>query len=186
MVATHNLHERIFIKFDWQVYTTNELFEFIWAVELLKLRKMGCGSFPHLCKQWKQKRLIFSTHDLCFSSLSTFKHPWNLSPCTSHISLGISLPEGVDPSFLAALPDDIRREVLQNQLGIRPPTRSAPSTNSSAPAVVGNPGVTEVSPEFLAALPPAIQEEVCEQEHGENRLSLKRPILYWFIFFYRC
>lgn len=75
---------------------------------------------------------------------------------------GISLPEGVDPSFLAALPDDIRREVLQNQLGIRPPTRTAPSTNNSAPAVVGNPGVTEVSPEFLAALPPAIQEEVCE------------------------
>lgn len=82
---------------------------------------------------------------------------------------GISLPEGVDPSFLAALPDDIRREVLQNQLGIRPPTRTAPSTNSSAPAVVGNPGVTEVSPEFLAALPPAIQEEVCEQGAGGAR-----------------
>jgi len=79
---------------------------------------------------------------------------------------GISLPEGVDPSFLAALPDDIRREVLQNQLGIRPPTRTAPSTNNSAPAVVGNPGVTEVSPEFLAALPPAIQEEVCEAGRG--------------------
>uniref|UniRef100_A0A0G2JVW5 HECT, UBA and WWE domain containing E3 ubiquitin protein ligase 1 n=1 Tax=Rattus norvegicus TaxID=10116 RepID=A0A0G2JVW5_RAT len=82
---------------------------------------------------------------------------------------GISLPEGVDPSFLAALPDDIRREVLQNQLGIRPPTRTAPSTNSSTPAVVGNPGVTEVSPEFLAALPPAIQEEVCEQEYAEQQ-----------------
>lgn len=76
----------------------------------------------------------------------------------------------MDPSFLAALPDDIRREVLQNQLGIRPPTRTAPSTNSSAPAVVGNPGVTEVSPEFLAALPPAIQEEVCERGAGGARL----------------
>lgn len=82
---------------------------------------------------------------------------------------GISLPEGVDPSFLAALPDDIRREVLQNQLGIRPPTRSAPSSNSSAPAVVGNPGVTEVSPEFLAALPPAIQEEVLAQQRAEQQ-----------------
>uniref|UniRef100_A0A2I3LIM7 HECT-type E3 ubiquitin transferase n=1 Tax=Papio anubis TaxID=9555 RepID=A0A2I3LIM7_PAPAN len=82
---------------------------------------------------------------------------------------GISLPEGVDPSFLAALPDDIRREVLQNQLGIRPPTRTAPSTNSSAPAVVGNPGVTEVSPEFLAALPPAIQEEVLAQQRAEQQ-----------------
>ncbi|XP_058147900.1 E3 ubiquitin-protein ligase HUWE1 isoform X7 [Dasypus novemcinctus] len=82
---------------------------------------------------------------------------------------GISLPEGVDPSFLAALPDDIRREVLQNQLGIRPPTRTAPSTTSSAPAVVGNPGVTEVSPEFLAALPPAIQEEVLAQQRAEQQ-----------------
>ncbi|XP_054421700.1 E3 ubiquitin-protein ligase HUWE1 isoform X8 [Pteronotus mesoamericanus] len=82
---------------------------------------------------------------------------------------GISLPEGVDPSFLAALPDDIRREVLQNQLGIRPPTRTAPSTNSSTPAVVANPGVTEVSPEFLAALPPAIQEEVLAQQRAEQQ-----------------
>ncbi|XP_065772197.1 E3 ubiquitin-protein ligase HUWE1 isoform X4 [Muntiacus reevesi] len=82
---------------------------------------------------------------------------------------GISLPEGVDPSFLAALPDDIRREVLQNQLGIRPPTRTTPSTNNSAPAVVGNPGVTEVSPEFLAALPPAIQEEVLAQQRAEQQ-----------------
>ncbi|XP_014635205.1 PREDICTED: E3 ubiquitin-protein ligase HUWE1 isoform X5 [Ceratotherium simum simum] len=82
---------------------------------------------------------------------------------------GISLPEGVDPSFLAALPDDIRREVLQNQLGIRPPTRTASSTNSSAPTVVGNPGVTEVSPEFLAALPPAIQEEVLAQQRAEQQ-----------------
>uniref|UniRef100_A0A8C4PRV4 E3 ubiquitin-protein ligase HUWE1 n=1 Tax=Equus asinus asinus TaxID=83772 RepID=A0A8C4PRV4_EQUAS len=86
-----------------------------------------------------------------------------------HFPSGISLPEGVDPSFLAALPDDIRREVLQNQLGIRPPTRTAPSTNSSAPAVVGNPGVTEVSPEFLAALPPAIQEEVLAQQRAEQQ-----------------
>lgn len=77
-------------------------------------------------------------------------------------SAGISLPEGVDPSFLAALPEDIRREVLQNQLGIRPPSRPPAVTNlpSSTVAVLGGPGVTEVSPEFLAALPPAIQEEV--------------------------
>ena len=75
---------------------------------------------------------------------------------------GINLPEGVDPSFLAALPEDIRREVLQNQLGIRPPSR--PPVTSSLPSsttpVLSGPGVTEVSPEFLAALPPAIQEEV--------------------------
>uniref|UniRef100_A0A8C7E766 E3 ubiquitin-protein ligase HUWE1 n=1 Tax=Naja naja TaxID=35670 RepID=A0A8C7E766_NAJNA len=84
---------------------------------------------------------------------------------------GINLPEGVDPSFLAALPDDIRREVLQNQLGIRPPARSAPTTTATTPTppVVGNPGVTEVSPEFLAALPPAIQEEVLAQQRAEQQ-----------------
>lgn len=74
----------------------------------------------------------------------------------------------MDPSFLAALPDDIRREVLQNQLGIRPPAR-APPTPSPAPPVVANPGLTEVSPEFLAALPPAIQEEVLAQQRAEQQ-----------------
>nr|XP_057941106.1 E3 ubiquitin-protein ligase HUWE1 isoform X7 [Doryrhamphus excisus] len=84
---------------------------------------------------------------------------------------GISLPEGVDPSFLAALPEDIRREVLQNQLGIRPPSRSAaaPSLPASTAPVLGGPGVTEVSPEFLAALPPAIQEEVLAQQRAEQQ-----------------
>ncbi|XP_037101939.1 E3 ubiquitin-protein ligase HUWE1 isoform X8 [Syngnathus acus] len=84
---------------------------------------------------------------------------------------GISLPEGVDPSFLAALPEDIRREVLQNQLGIRPPSRTAAATSlpsSTAPVLTG-PGVTEVSPEFLAALPPAIQEEVLAQQRAEQQ-----------------
>lgn len=80
-----------------------------------------------------------------------------------HLIAGISLPEGVDPSFLAALPEDIRREVLQNQLGIRPPSRppvTSTLTPSASTVLGGGPGVTEVSPEFLAALPPAIQEEV--------------------------
>lgn len=82
--------------------------------------------------------------------------------CDVFVSKGISLPEGVDPSFLAALPEDIRREVLQNQLGIRPPSRPPVATSlpSTTAPVLGGPGVTEVSPEFLAALPPAIQEEV--------------------------
>ncbi|XP_078064520.1 E3 ubiquitin-protein ligase HUWE1-like, partial [Mustelus asterias] len=90
---------------------------------------------------------------------------------------GINLPEGVDPSFLAALPEDIRREVLQNQLGIRPPNRAAATVAASAAAaaaaaaatLVGNQAVTEVSPEFLAALPPAIQEEVLAQQRVEQQ-----------------
>ncbi|XP_064415282.1 E3 ubiquitin-protein ligase HUWE1 isoform X2 [Latimeria chalumnae] len=95
---------------------------------------------------------------------------------------GINLPEGVDPSFLAALPEDIRREVLQNQLGIRPPARAAQittapatstatttTTTAATAALVGSAGVTEVSPEFLAALPPAIQEEVLAQQRAEQQ-----------------
>ncbi|XP_069065433.1 E3 ubiquitin-protein ligase HUWE1 isoform X1 [Pleurodeles waltl] len=83
---------------------------------------------------------------------------------------GISLPEGVDPSFLAALPEDIRREVLQNQLGIRPPARPLPTTVPVLPPpVVSSAGLSEVSPEFLAALPPAIQEEVLAQQRAEQQ-----------------
>nr|XP_015209351.1 PREDICTED: E3 ubiquitin-protein ligase HUWE1 [Lepisosteus oculatus] len=84
---------------------------------------------------------------------------------------GINLPEGVDPSFLAALPEDIRREVLQNQLGIRPPARPVATTTlpTPTPPLVGSAGVTEVSPEFLAALPPAIQEEVLAQQRAEQQ-----------------
>nr|DBA13759.1 TPA: hypothetical protein GDO54_017098 [Pyxicephalus adspersus] len=83
---------------------------------------------------------------------------------------GINLPEGVDPSFLAALPEDICREVLQNQLGIRPPVRPSPTAVPVIPPpVVGSAGVTEVSPEFLAALPPAIQEEVLAQQRAEQQ-----------------
>lgn len=74
--------------------------------------------------------------------------------------------------------------MLQNQLGIRPPSRPPVTTSlptTTAP-VLGGPGVTEVSPEFLAALPPAIQEEVsCFYEIVNSTFififySLKRPI----------
>uniref|UniRef100_UPI00358F3842 E3 ubiquitin-protein ligase HUWE1 isoform X5 n=1 Tax=Myxine glutinosa TaxID=7769 RepID=UPI00358F3842 len=94
---------------------------------------------------------------------------------------GISLPDGVDPSFLAALPEDIRQEVLQNQLGIRPPARSPGSAGTSgasaaaaaaaaAAASATTPqSVTEVNPEFLAALPPSIQEEVLAQQRAEQQ-----------------
>ena len=66
------------------------------------------------------------------------------------------LPEGVDPSFLAALPDSIRQEVIAEQLRLQRIQQRAQQQNQQ----VENTGVTEVNPEFLAALPPAIQEEV--------------------------
>ncbi|XP_076800643.1 E3 ubiquitin-protein ligase HUWE1-like isoform X1 [Clavelina lepadiformis] len=70
--------------------------------------------------------------------------------------------EGVDPSFLAALPADIRQEVIREQLS-RSQHRTPVSTSSS-----GSQQASGVSPEFLAALPPNIQEEVLEQERRER------------------
>ena len=66
------------------------------------------------------------------------------------------LPEGVDPSFLAALPEDMRQEVIDEQRRLqnirqRAAAQAGPSDTSVAS------GVQEVSPEFLAALPPNIQ-----------------------------
>ena len=71
---------------------------------------------------------------------------------------GIPIPDGVDPSFLEALPESIRREVLAEQLGLHPPVPPRRDTTGNE-----NEGNTDlnVSPEFLAALPPDVQEEVC-------------------------
>ena len=65
------------------------------------------------------------------------------------------MPEGLDPSFLAALPENIRQEVIADHLRLqRIQQRTREQQNSETP------GGMEVNPEFLAALPPAIQEEV--------------------------
>ena len=71
---------------------------------------------------------------------------------------GVLIPEGVDPSFLEALPEAIRREVLAEQLALRP-TPSAPSGASTSTGGE-TAGALNVSPEFLAALPPGVQDEV--------------------------
>lgn len=72
---------------------------------------------------------------------------------------GIPIPDGVDPSFLEALPEAIRREVLAEHLGLHQPPPSQRNTASNE-----NEGSADmnVSPEFLAALPPDVQEEVRE------------------------
>ncbi|KAJ3321382.1 hypothetical protein HDV06_004367 [Boothiomyces sp. JEL0866] len=64
---------------------------------------------------------------------------------------------GIDPTFLEALPDDLRQEVINQHMreqgNLRP--NSAPEN-------------TEINPEFLNALPFAIREEVLRQERLEN------------------
>lgn len=71
----------------------------------------------------------------------------------------------MDPSFLAALPEHIRQEVISEQLRLQRIRRRAQEQaqqSVSASESGGNESSTamEVNPEFLAALPPAIQEEV--------------------------
>nr|XP_006822183.1 PREDICTED: E3 ubiquitin-protein ligase HUWE1-like [Saccoglossus kowalevskii] len=119
-------------------------------------------------------------------------------PSISDIFQGIQLPEGVDPSFLAALPENIRQEVLQEHFGIQqpripaaapPPTpqTTTPANNSasasaSATATASatasgtseSSSLTQVNPEFLAALPPHIQEEVLQQERAEQQRLLSQ------------
>ena len=72
------------------------------------------------------------------------------------------LPEGVDPSFLAALPEDMRQEVIDEQ-------RRLQSIRQRAAAQNVEPGVSEVDPQFLAALPTNIQEEVLAQQRIEQQ-----------------
>ncbi|KAG8038907.1 hypothetical protein G9C98_003214 [Cotesia typhae] len=76
----------------------------------------------------------------------------------------LQLPDGVDPSFLAALPDEMRDEVIAEQLRLQ---RIRQRTQATVVEEVTGP--IEVNPEFLAALPPAIQEEVLAQQRLEQQ-----------------
>ncbi|OZJ01837.1 hypothetical protein BZG36_05295, partial [Bifiguratus adelaidae] len=62
---------------------------------------------------------------------------------------------GIDPTFLEALPEDLRQEVISQHVRER---TSQPSTNDDA----------NISPEFLEALPPDIRQEVLQQEAMER------------------
>lgn len=111
------------------------------------------------------------------------------------VCLEIEIPEGVDPAFLAALPEDIRQEVIRDHLrqqraqrinqaqqqaavaaaAVQSTTESAASTSDvanqlSTTGSAVHETVDEVlDQEFLAALPPELQEEVLAQH--EQRLA---------------
>ncbi|XVF33865.1 hypothetical protein REPUB_Repub18cG0008600 [Reevesia pubescens] len=63
----------------------------------------------------------------------------------------------IDPTFLEALPEDLRAEVLASQQAqsVQPPTYVPPSAD-------------DIDPEFLAALPPEIQAEVLAQQRAQR------------------
>lgn len=81
--------------------------------------------------------------------------------------------EGIDPSFLAALPDNIRQEVIsehlrQQRIQQQQQERTAASNTNQQQASSSN-ATNEISAEFLAALPPVIQEEIIAQHSNEQR-----------------
>ncbi|CAA3019978.1 E3 ubiquitin- ligase UPL1-like [Olea europaea subsp. europaea] len=78
---------------------------------------------------------------------------------TDESSLNNEAPNanGIDPTFLEALPEYLRAEVLASQQA-----QSAPAPTYTPPAV------EDIDPEFLAALPPDIQAEVLAQQRVQR------------------
>ncbi|GMN62344.1 hypothetical protein TIFTF001_031415 [Ficus carica] len=78
-------------------------------------------------------------------------------------NLGNEAPgaNAIDPTFLEALPEDLRAEVLASQQAqsVQPPSYAPPSAD-------------DIDPEFLAALPPDIQAEVLAQQRAQ-RIALQ-------------
>ena len=66
----------------------------------------------------------------------------------------------IDPTFLEALPEELRTEVLASQQN-----QAAQPTNNQPPAT------EEIDPEFLAALPPDIKAEVLAQQRALRLLQ---------------
>ena len=85
-----------------------------------------------------------------------------LPPSASSSTEGVApvqaeLPDGIDPTFLAALPDTIRQEVLAQY---EREQRNSRRGNASGVGGATSSSVQSINPEVLAALPPDIQEEV--------------------------
>lgn len=68
---------------------------------------------------------------------------------------------GIDPTFLEALPDDMREEVLNQHFRER---RAAQAARGASSAIESS----NIAPEFLDALPPEIRAEVIQQEAVEQ------------------
>ncbi|CAK9145116.1 unnamed protein product [Ilex paraguariensis] len=64
---------------------------------------------------------------------------------------------GIDPTFLEALPEDLRAEVLASQ-----------QAQSAQGPTYAPPIAEDIDPEFLAALPPDIQAEVLAQQRAQR------------------
>lgn len=75
----------------------------------------------------------------------------------THADNEASNGNGIDPTFLEALPEDLRAEVLASQ-----------QAQSAQPPTYTPPTAEDIDPEFLAALPPDIQAEVLAQQRAQR------------------
>lgn len=92
----------------------------------------------------------------------------DIDPAIRSILGDLEVPEGIDASFLAALPPEMREEVIaehMRQQRIRQRATQPPPVVASEAAAP----IAEVNPEFLAALPLNIQEEVLAQQRLEQQ-----------------
>jgi E3 ubiquitin-protein ligase HUWE1 len=70
---------------------------------------------------------------------------------------------GVDPTFLEALPDDMREEVLNQHM------------RDQRAARIERPADSQISEEFLDALPPELRAEIIQQENMERAARAPPP-----------
>ncbi|CRL01178.1 CLUMA_CG014451, isoform A [Clunio marinus] len=89
----------------------------------------------------------------------------DMDPAIRAILGDLEVPEGVHPSFLAALPPEMRDEVIQEHLRQQRIRQRAQQTSALQEAQA----LADVNPEFLAALPLNIQEEVLAQQRMEQQ-----------------
>ncbi|KAL7044451.1 hypothetical protein ACKWTF_001914 [Chironomus riparius] len=89
----------------------------------------------------------------------------NIDPAIRAVLGDMEVPEGVDPSFLAALPPELRDEVVQEHIRQQRIRQRAQASVALQEAQA----MADVNPEFLAALPLNIQEEVLAQQRLEQQ-----------------
>ncbi|KAJ1356705.1 hypothetical protein KIN20_014444 [Parelaphostrongylus tenuis] len=89
----------------------------------------------------------------------------------------IEIPDGVDPAFLAALPEDMRAEVIRDHRRQQRAQRAAhlpaniptQERNNAEGGSVTVPAIEPIDQDFLAALPPELQEEILAQHERAVR-----------------
>uniref|UniRef100_A0A0N5AR03 HECT-type E3 ubiquitin transferase n=1 Tax=Syphacia muris TaxID=451379 RepID=A0A0N5AR03_9BILA len=109
-------------------------------------------------------------------SATASTNPSNPSNDVTQLLGGAEVPEGIDPEFLAALPEDIRAEVIRDharQQRAQRLVQQSAARESVEPSGAAS-GVQPLDQEFLNALPPELQEEILSQHERDLRLSAER------------